>query len=113
MGVSPQSGILPGAYLEGRFLVQQKKDVIVIPSDVVMYRGDKKFVYVANGDLKDAGGDAKAKLVEIQTGEGRGGKTIVTSGLEMGNRLIVSGNRTLFDGAPITATITTATRRDS
>ncbi|MDR2137126.1 MAG: efflux RND transporter periplasmic adaptor subunit [Synergistaceae bacterium] len=98
VGLSPQSGILPGTYLEGRFLVEQKKGVIVIPSDVVMYRGDKKFVYVANGD---AGGDAKAKLVEIRTGEGRGGRVIVTSGLNVGDRLIVSGNRTLFDGALI------------
>jgi RND family efflux transporter MFP subunit len=98
VGLSPESGILPGAYLEGRFLVEQKKDAIVIPSDTVMYRGEKKFVYVAD-DASD--GILRAKLTEIRTGEGRNGRIIVTSGLEAGDRLIVSGNRTLFDGASI------------
>jgi RND family efflux transporter MFP subunit len=92
VGVSPESDILPGTYLEGRFLVERKKDVVVIPSDVVMYRGDKEFVYVAKGD--------KASLTEVKTGEGRNGQVIVT-GLEAGEHLIVSGNRTLFDGALI------------
>jgi membrane fusion protein (multidrug efflux system) len=98
VGLSPKSGILPGTYLEGRFLVERKKDVVVIPSDVVMYRGDKKFVYVASGD---ADGTLKARMEEIQTGDGRNGRVIVTSGLDTGDRLIVSGNRTLFDGALI------------
>jgi RND family efflux transporter MFP subunit len=97
VGLPPESGILPGAYLEGRFLVEQKKDVIVIPSDTVMYRGEKEFVYVA----EDSDGLLRAKLIEIKTGEGRSGRTIVTSGLKAGDRLIVSGNRSLFDGALI------------
>ncbi|MDR1977742.1 MAG: efflux RND transporter periplasmic adaptor subunit [Synergistaceae bacterium] len=101
VGLSPESGILPGTYLEGRFRVEQKKDVVVIPSDIVMYRGDKEFVYVAKGD--------KANLTEIKTGEGRNGQVIVTSGLSTGDQLIVSGNRTLFDGAFISkAAITSA-----
>ncbi|MDR1377644.1 MAG: efflux RND transporter periplasmic adaptor subunit [Synergistaceae bacterium] len=96
VGLSVDSGILPGTYLEGRLLVEQKKDVIVIPSNIVMYRGDKKFVYIA-GD--DADGISKAKLVEIRTNEGRNGQVIVISGLKAGDQLIISGNRSLFDGA--------------
>jgi RND family efflux transporter MFP subunit len=93
VGVSPNSGILPGTYLEGRFLVEKKDGIVVIPSDVVMYRGDKEFVYLASGD--------KADMTEIKTGEGRGGRVIVTSGLKPGDQLIISGNRSLFDGALI------------
>jgi RND family efflux transporter MFP subunit len=91
VGVPAGSGILPGTYLEGRFLVDKQDGVFIIPSDIVMYQGDKEFVYVASGD--------KAGKVEIRTGEGRNGRVIVTSGLKEGDRLIVSGNRTLFDGA--------------
>jgi multidrug efflux pump subunit AcrA (membrane-fusion protein) len=58
-----------------------------------MYQGDREFVYVASGD--------KASKVEVKTGEGRSGRVIVTSGLKAGDSLIVSGNRTLFDGALI------------
>jgi RND family efflux transporter MFP subunit len=99
VGLGADSNILPGTYLEGRFLVEEKKDVVVVPSDIVMYRGEKKFVYVAKDD--------KASLVEIETGEGRNGEVIVTSGLKAGDQLIVSGNRTLFDGALISKTAST------
>lgn len=95
VGVEEDSGILPGTYLEGRFMVERKNDVIVIPSSVVIYRGDREFVYLAE--------DGKAKIVEIKTGEGRNGSVIVTSGLKPEDPLIVSGNRTLFDGALISS----------
>jgi multidrug efflux system membrane fusion protein len=97
VGLSADSGILPGAYLEGRFLVKKEANIIVIPSNIVMYRGDKQFVYAARSDA----GEDKAVLVEIHTGEGRSGRVVVTEGLSAGDRLIVSGNRTLFDGALI------------
>ena len=93
VGVDPDSGILPGTYVEGRFLVEKKQDVIIIPSDVVMYRGDKTFVYTASRN--------KAAYTEIVTGEGRSGQVIVAQGLKAGDLLIVSGNRTLYDGALI------------
>jgi RND family efflux transporter MFP subunit len=35
VGAPAGSGILPGTYLEGRFLVKSKSDVIIIPSDIV------------------------------------------------------------------------------
>lgn len=97
VGLSPDSGILPGTYLEGRFMVGRKSDVIVIPSDIVIYRGDREFVYLA--------GEDSARMVEIKTGEGRSGRVIVTSGLSTGDPLIVSGNRTLFDGALISKVV--------
>jgi len=88
------SGVLPGAYLEGRFMLARKENVLVIPSDVVMFRGARQFVYVVR-----EGADTVASLVEIEIGEGRGGNVIVTSGLNAGDYLIISGNRTLSDGA--------------
>lgn len=93
VGLAPDSGILPGTYLEGRFMVEKKSDVAVIPSNIVIYRGEKEFVYLAD--------EEEARLVEIRTGEGRNGQVIVTSGLKSGDLLIVSGNRGLFDGARI------------
>jgi hypothetical protein len=95
---------LPGAYLEGRFLVEKKTSAIVIPSDIVMYRKDRQFVYVAqslNSETQGDAGGSRARLVEIHTGEGKNGQVIVTAGLSMGDQVIVSGNRTLFDGALI------------
>ena len=93
VGLPENSGILPGTYVEGRFQVNRELNVVVIPSNVVIYRGNTQSVYVANGN--------KAKLTAITTGEGREGKVIVTSGLKPGDNLITSGNRVLYDGAEI------------
>lgn len=93
VGLPEDSGILPGTYVEGRFQVSKQQSVVVIPSNVVVYRGNSQSVYIADGN--------KAKQVEITTGEGRGGRVIVTSGLKAGDNLITSGNRVLYDGAEI------------
>ena len=93
VGLPENSGILPGTYVEGRFQVSIQQNVVVIPSSVVIYRGDTQSVYLADGD--------KAKLTAITTGEGREGRVVVTSGLKPGDNLIVSGNRVLYDGAQI------------
>lgn len=93
VGLPEDAGVLPGAYLEGRFLVSRMDNVIVIPSNIVIYRGTSQMVYVADGD--------KAHRTEIGTGEGREGRVIVTSGLKAGDELIVSGNRVLYEGAEI------------
>jgi RND family efflux transporter MFP subunit len=93
VGLESDSSILPGSYLEGKFLVGKKDDAIVIPSDVIVYRNNKEYVYIADND--------KTKMVEITTGEGRDSHVTVTSGLNSGDQLIISGNRTLYDGALI------------
>lgn len=93
VGLPETSGIFPGTYLEGRFMVNKEDDVIIIPSNVVMYRGNKQSVYIVENN--------KAKLVEITTGEGGDGRVVVTSGLKLGDELITSGNRVLYDGVDV------------
>ena len=88
VGLPEDSGILPGT-----FQVSRQQSVVVIPSNVVVYRGDTQSVYIADGN--------KAKLTQITTGEGREGRVVVTSGLKAGDALITSGNRVLYDGAEI------------
>ena len=100
VGLPENSGILPGTYVEGRFKVSSQYNVVVIPSSVVIYRGDTQSVYVAAGN--------KAKLTKITTGEGREGRVVVTSGLKPGDQLITSGNRVLYDGAEITVNASVA-----
>ena len=93
VGLPENSGILPGTYVEGRFMVSSQKNVVVIHSNVVLYRGTTQSVYIAENDT--------AKIRTITTGEGREGRVVVTSGLKPGENLITSGNRVLYDGANI------------
>ena len=97
VGLPENSGILPGTYVEGRFMVDSQQNVVVIPSNVVIYRGNTQSVYLAK--------DNQAKLTAITTGEGKEGRVIVTSGLKPGDKLITSGNRVLYDGAEIVSDV--------
>ena len=100
VGLPENSGVLPGTYVEGRFRISTEKSVLVIPSNVVIYRGKTQSVYIADGN--------KAKLTTITTGDGREGRVVVTSGLKVGDKLITSGNRVLYDGAEITRNVDVA-----
>ncbi len=102
VGLPEKSGILPGSYLEGRFLVDHQPGVIVIPSNVVIYRSGGQAVYLASGDV--------AHSVPITTGDGREGRVVVTSGLKAGDELIVSGSRVLYEGAAITRDVPDGTQ---
>ncbi|MBQ7577679.1 MAG: efflux RND transporter periplasmic adaptor subunit [Synergistaceae bacterium] len=97
VGLPENSGILPGTYVEGRFMVSSQKNVVVIPSSVVLYRGTTQSVYIADGST--------ARLRAVTTGDGREGRVIITSGLKPGENLITSGNRVLYDGATIINTV--------
>ena len=105
VGLPEDSGILPGTYVEGRFQVSRQQSVVVIPSNVVIYRGESQSVYVVDGN--------KAKLTKITTGEGREGRVVITSGLKPGDLLITSGNRVLYDGAEIVRNVDLAGKKTS
>jgi RND family efflux transporter MFP subunit len=101
VSLDPGAGVLPGAQVEGVFLVHMRPGAIVIPAPSLFNRGDERFVYVASSDAEGC----KARLTKIETGGGGGGKVLVTSGLYAGDMLIVSGNRGLSDGLPVSLDI--------
>ena len=96
--------VLPGTHVEARFLVEKKKDLIVIPSEIVQRRGDKAYVYVIEGE--------KASLREVAPGEGQNGSLSVEKGLSEGDLVVVRGHNLLYENAPVSisgeAAVTTA-----
>jgi len=96
--------VLPGTHVEARFLVEKKKDLIVIPSEIVQRRGDKAYVYVIEGE--------KASLREVVPGEGQNGSLTVEKGLSEGDLVVVRGHNLLYENAPVSisgeAAVTTA-----
>jgi RND family efflux transporter MFP subunit len=95
--LDPKSGVLPGAHIEGDFLVSRTPGVIVIPSSAMFNRGEEQFVYVVAREK----GEQTARMTKIQTVGGGGGKVAATSGIVPGDLLIVSGNRGLGDGVKV------------
>jgi membrane fusion protein (multidrug efflux system) len=68
---------------------------IIIPSSAIIIRDRKKSVIIADG--------GKASIRNIETGDSLGGHTIITSGLEEGESLIISALSYLGNDYLITA----------
>lgn len=83
--------VLPGTHVEARFLVEKKKDLIIIPSEIVQRRGDKAYVYVVEGE--------RARLREIVPGEGQNGSLSIEAGLSEGDFVVVRGHNLLYENS--------------
>lgn len=71
----------------------QLSDAIVIPQDYMVDNGDEIYVFVIEGDI------AKKRLIE--TGGREGNAVLVTSGLNIGDKLIYEGFQTVSDGEKV------------
>lgn len=82
--------LIPGMFAEVHLIRKTKKNVIVIPLDAVLGRLDDRYVYICK--------DGVAKKVEVNVGI-IGNKTIeVKEGLNVGDSLIVVGQKVVMDG---------------
>jgi multidrug efflux system membrane fusion protein len=95
----------PGEFINARLLVNVSKNVLVIPNTAIQ-RGPKGlFVWVATEK-----NTATPKPVEV--GPSVEGMTIVTSGLNDGERVITGGQYKLRTNSPISASSTPAAKDD-
>lgn len=70
-------------------------NVVIIPQEAVAQVQDKYFVYIV-------GGDSKVKYTEVSVDANNDGQNyIITSGLKIGDRIVVKGVTSLTDGTQI------------
>jgi len=84
----------PGMIVRARFLRRQLHQVLAVPLSAVINREDKKLLFVRQDD--------RAMAREVELGAIIDGEVVVTSGLEVGNEVIIKGQQMLIDGARIT-----------
>jgi len=84
----------PGMIVRARFLRRQLHQVLAVPLSAVINRDDKKLLFVRQDD--------RAMAREVELGAIIDGEVVVTSGLEVGNEVIIKGQQMLIDGARIT-----------
>jgi len=84
----------PGQFVNVRLLVDTLKDAIVVPSAAVQRGPNGLFVYVAKDDNTVA-------LRPVQVSEQGEMQTVVTSGLQAGERVATTGFNQLADGSKI------------
>jgi multidrug efflux system membrane fusion protein len=87
----------PGQFVNARLLLETRKDVVVIPRFAVQRGPRGLFTWVVKQDNT-------VEARPIQTGATTGNDTIVTSGVNDGERVVTDGQYKLQINAPVTIT---------
>lgn len=94
---NPEHVIVPGQFVRVRVELQSFDDVITVPEKAVTQGQNGPVVYVVDDD-------SKARVREVELGPVSDGRQILLSGLDEGDRYIVSGLVNLRDGAAVNVT---------
>ncbi len=93
--VSLESGtdLRPGVYAEAQVLVDDREKVVSVPMEVLRREGGEDYVFVVSGDV--------VEKRSVQVGSSQGGMLEIPSRLYPGERVVIEGVESLYDGAPI------------
>lgn len=90
---NPEFKIRPGMSAKATISLESAENAIVIPSNAIINRGDKNFVFVVEDD--------RAIEREIKTGIDTGEFVEVLSGLEFDENIIIEGQFYVSDGSKV------------
>jgi Cu(I)/Ag(I) efflux system membrane fusion protein len=81
---NPGQRLRPGMVADVSIAGGDKRSLLLVPSEAVIYTGKRNVVIVTDGP-------GQFRAVEVKTGQEAQGKTEVTAGLSAGQRVVVSG----------------------
>jgi multidrug efflux system membrane fusion protein len=88
------STLWPGQFVNARVLVDELHDAVTIPNEAVQPGTNGTFVYVIRAD-------STVEARPVQVGQENNGQTVVTSGLDAGERVVTTNQFRLEPGAPV------------
>lgn len=91
---NPQHKLWPGQAAVARLVLGTQKDALVVPSSVVQRGQDGLFAYVVDG-----AGRAQMQPIEVASSEGN--TSVVSSGLQAGQRVVSDGQYRVTPGAAV------------
>lgn len=93
LAANPERSLRPGMFVRAEIVLERAEDVLFVPTDAVINRGGKWVVFVVEAQ--------RAKLREIEPGLVSEDRVEVREGLNPGEKVVVTGQDTLQDGAPV------------
>jgi membrane fusion protein, copper/silver efflux system len=81
---NPEQKLLPGMFVQTRFMDTSRPETLIVPSEAVIQTGRRAVVMLANEE-------GRFTPVEIKTGIEFDGKTEVLEGLQPGQEVVLSG----------------------
>ena len=94
---NPAGELKPGMFATVSFRPAARQDVLTVPSEALIQTGRRSVVVVAQADGRFA-------PVEVEPGAEGGGRTEIRSGLEAGQKVVVSGQFLIDSEASLRAT---------
>ena len=91
------SRIKVGMYARVKLVTDTVKNAIVIPSNAIVVRDGKNYVFVVNGH----GDNATVRRESVECGISIDNKTEITTGLGAGDEIVIKGQSLLNDGAKV------------
>ena len=85
--------ILSGQTARVRLALHRYDDEIAVPSGAVFTRNKTAYVMVVDGEI--------AREIPVETGASSETQTVVESGLNAGDKLVIEGFNRLADGSPV------------
>ncbi len=83
----------PGLYAEGQIILEVRSDVVTLPADVALRRGERFLAFVVK--------DGRAETRTLTIGVRSGNLLEVVGGLQAGEQVVTAGQHRLRDGQPV------------
>lgn len=96
---NPSGQLVPGMFANLSFSSESRKDILQVPNEAVIQTGTRAVVMVAQGD-------GKFMPVDVETGTEANGQTEIRKGLEVGQKVVVSGQFLIDSEASLKGTTT-------
>jgi len=87
---NPERRLKPGMYARIRLILDERKDVPIVPDEALVAAGDKTHVFVVD--------DGRVHVREVKIGLEEGAENEVLEGLRAGDRVVVRGQQLLSEG---------------
>jgi multidrug efflux system membrane fusion protein len=86
--------LFPNQFVNARLQIETLKDSTIVPTAAVQHGPTSNFVYVVKND-------DTVELRTIETGPSEGDQTVIESGLEPGETIVIDGVDKLTSGAKV------------
>ena len=100
---NPSGELVPGMFARLDFVSAAPREALVVPSEAVIRTGERTVVVVA---AKDDDGRQRFRPVDVETGVEAKGVTEIRRGVELGQKVVVSGQFLVDSEASLRATAT-------
>ena len=90
---NPDKQLLPGMFARITFMIEQRKNVVLLPADAIVTKEGKKTAFVVK--------DSQIHVTPVQIGVKQGNRVEIKAGISPGDKVVITGQSELKDGMKV------------